>query len=113
MVRMRYVGGANSVIGYMSRRPIELKSYGQRVELTEDQARDAIRGRVALLTEEEFDALLHTPEELKKYARFESHLHAPPEFLDRRSKAWSKVLENYKASTAPATEVQKQEVTYA
>jgi hypothetical protein len=65
----------------------EMKAFGQQIELTDDQARDASIGGSAICPEDEFDRLGFTAEELRKYGPFGTHPNAPAEWQEKRRAA--------------------------
>lgn len=81
--------GSQSVIGGV----VELKAFGQRVELEESIARDAIVGGCSLLPAEEFDAIGFTDAELKRFGDVHARASAPAEFVDKMRLAWGRVAD--------------------
>ena len=78
-----FVGSAPShMMGVFS-----MREFGQRIALTEEQAKDAVLGGSALVKAEEFDALGVTAEEQRKYGPFGAHETAPAEFTAKRKAA--------------------------
>lgn len=70
-----------------------LTDFGQRVDLPEEIAKDAIAGDCAMIPAEEFDAIGFTPDELRKFAKASSHGNAPAEFLEKKKQALVKFHE--------------------
>lgn len=81
--------GSQSVIGGV----VELKAFGQRVDLEEGIARDAIIGGCPLLPVEEFDAIGFTDAELKRFGDVHARAAAPAEFVEKARLAWGRVAE--------------------
>lgn len=83
MSQFRYVGGAPAQVmpNYV------FQSFGQLVEMPDDLAEHAILNRVHLVPIDLFSTYF-SPEELRKYSRFESHEFAPQGFIDKRTKIW-------------------------
>lgn len=91
MAGYRYVGGAPAKI-YHHDKVVDLTSYGQLIDLPAEAA-PVVLTRLHLLPAEEFNAI-HPLEDVRKYARFESHTHADAGFLERRGKARAAVKKN-------------------
>ena len=78
----RFVG-SNSDIGDS----IRLIRFGQSVELSDEQARNAVLGGCALVPDEAFTEIGFTNAELTSFASVGSHERAPADFLDRKKRA--------------------------
>lgn len=92
MAKYIFVGGSDSMCGGTA-----MKSFGQAIELTEEQAEEAMRGGCALLPADQFNSIGFTPDELKKYPTAGYQINAPKPFLEKRQAAWSKFGELYAA----------------
>lgn len=66
---------------------VSFKSFGQRAEVTEEQARDLALGGSAILPVLDFEEAGFTPDELKKYSAFGSHSEAPIQFQEKKRHA--------------------------
>ena len=104
MAVYRYVGGNTASVWNTK---YEFNSYGQLVELPDDMAATCIEQGVHLIPPEEFD-IIHTPDDLKKYSKYQSHANAPADFIERRNTAWG-AAQAYRASrvvkvTEPVTD---------
>lgn len=71
----------------------DLKTLGQKVELSETLYRDVILGGCSLLAAEEFAALEFTADELKRYGDAYGRDNAPAEFFDKLRAGWARVAE--------------------
>jgi hypothetical protein len=78
----RFVG-SNSDIGDS----IRLIRFGQSVELSDEQARNAVLGGCALVPDEAFTEIGFTNAELSSFASVGSHERAPAEFIDKKRRA--------------------------
>lgn len=81
--------GSQSVIGNV----VEMKRFGQRVDLDDQIAQEAIAGGCPLLVAEEFDAIGFSDEELKKYGDVHARASAPSEFVEKARLAWVRISE--------------------
>lgn len=80
--------GSESVIGSTT-----LNFFGQRVELSETLAADAIKGGCALLPSDHDAVKVFTADEFAKYNSVGMQAFAPPEFIEKRKAAWLAVAE--------------------
>jgi hypothetical protein len=87
MGQYRFVGGAPAQI---MGTPFNFTAYGQLVEMEDEMAKFAVGGRISIIPASEFTG---TPEEIKKYARFDSHKSAPAEFQSNRDRHWDLAAE--------------------
>lgn len=101
-----FVGGSDSMCGGTA-----MKTFGQAIDLTQEQADQAMRGGCALLPADQFKALGFTPEELKKYPTAGFQSNAPKPFLEKRQNAWNKFGELYAALHQPTEEKQPEPPT--
>lgn len=77
----RFVG-AESTVG-----DVQLKRFGQKIELTEEEAHNAILGGAAVIPDAEFEALGFTDQELAKFPHVGQQVLAPVAFKDKKHKA--------------------------
>lgn len=96
MAKYRYVGGAEAEIWDSG---FKFTKFGQLVEMPDDMAAIAKAGKISIIPAEEFDKLGFTPEDLKKFTRFESHRSAPIDFIEKRNQAWQ-VVHSLRAAQA-------------
>lgn len=78
----RFVGSACVLWGIA-----EFSTFGQRIELPEHTASEAIRGGAALVPEEEFEAIGFTADELKNFAFPGQQVNAPEPFKTKQRAA--------------------------
>jgi len=88
----RYVGGAPAEL---LDSPFKFTRFGQTVEMPDDLAEHAIAHRVPLIPVEIWDSVSVTDAELKRHARFESHVQASPEFISKRDALWRKFVDHH------------------
>lgn len=88
-----FVGGLPShMLGIVS-----FTSWGQRAELTDEQAADLSMGGSAIVPAEQFDGVEIAPAELKKFAAFGAHQNATPEFQVKKTFALT-LAEEFRAA---------------
>ena len=92
---MKYIFVGLSGAGDHSSRigSLTLTKFGQTVELDKQLATDAILGGCPLLTPDEVKKIGLSPADFQKYPTPGSHVSAPPEFLSKRSAAWTLISE--------------------
>jgi hypothetical protein len=78
-----YFVGSNSDIGDL----IRLTRFGQAVELSDEQAREAVLGGCALVPEAEWDEIGFDRPELERFASVASHERAPAAFIEKKKAA--------------------------
>lgn len=98
MAKYFYVGGSESMCGTTA-----LKSFGQSIDLTPEQAEVAQRGGCVLISADDFNAIGFTSDELKKFPTAGYQINAPQSFLDKRQSAWNKFGEIYASLHQPET----------
>lgn len=98
MAKYFYVGGSESMCGGTA-----LKTFGQQIDLTPEQAEAAQRGGCVLLDADAFNAIGFTSDELKKFSTAGYQINAPQSFLDKRQTAWNKFGEVYAKLHEPET----------
>jgi hypothetical protein len=81
----RNVGDYSEVCGH------KLNRFGQSVDLTDEQADEAIVGGAELLPEADFNDCGFTADELKKYPNPLKRMKAPEEFIEKYREARAKV----------------------
>jgi hypothetical protein len=89
---------------------VSFRRFGQRAQLTEQQARDLALGGSAIVPAEKFDSLGFSEAELKRYAEFGTHGNAPAEF---RTKLVAALVgqHEFRTSLEPAPEPVTEPVT--
>lgn len=87
MSKYRYVGGSKAEI--MDTK-YAFTSFGQLVEMDDELAEHAIANRVHLIPADAFEGENIPADQLKKYARFETHSVAPADFIAKRNSMWVK-----------------------
>lgn len=93
-LKMRFVGGSEA---HIMDTPFTFRFFGQLAEIPADVAKAAQLGRIPLIPVEDFERIGFTPDELKRYQRFESHDAATEAFIQKRSQAWGVYLDTIDA----------------
>lgn len=89
MKTYRFLGTASDIGGYPA-----LRSFGQKIELPDDIAADAVRGNLPIIPESQFAALGFTDEELQKYQTPVSRRTATQSFNRKVQKALEHLDDN-------------------
>jgi hypothetical protein len=74
--------GAEATVGR-----VELRHWGQRIELDEPAVQNAWSGGAALITQEEYSEIGFTAAQEKRYAMPAAHLEPDPEFAAMKQRA--------------------------
>jgi hypothetical protein len=91
-MKFYFVGGSPSLIAQVSADGMagakhKLENFGHAIDADEKEATDWQRGGCALLTEDEFNSIGFTKDELTKYKTPGSRINAPKEFAEKMQRA--------------------------